>query len=622
MKRGRDYLKRDRRVSKMKTNSSLNPFLGQQVYQFVEQLRELCKPKSVFVFTNTQEDREYIRSKAIKCGEEKKLAKEMHTVHYDGYYDQARDLKNTIYMESNPELLKKQTQMLYSKMEGIMKEKEMIIKFSSLGPPNSPFSVYCIQITDSYYVAHSEMLLYHDAYDTLVKQEEEQNLFKFVHASGELDERMNSKNIDQRGVYIDLKNEIVYSLNTQYPGNSLGLKKMALRLAIQRGYNEGWLAEHMFLMKIQDSTTKTKSMIAGAYPSGCGKTSTVMLESAKIYGDDLLYLRKWNGEIRGVPVEKGVFGIIKDVSEQTDKQIWRTLHSEAEIIFSNVLTHQGRPYWLGMGIDIPGEGNNHYGVWKKGQKDEVGHEVLPAHKNARYTVALESLQNHDPNYTNPEGSKIDAIVFGGREPNTGMPIIESKNWDEGIILFGASLESETTASITGKEGVRRSDPMSIIDFLSISLGQYIKNYLSFPNDKTKAPKIFSANYFLTGKEGNYLNGKLDKTVWMYWINGRVNQQYKGIESPIGNFPKYSDLKELFHEKLRIDYTKEEYCEQFKLRVNSHIEKLNRVERKYEKEKDVPKELFEVLRRKRDEMMMLQKNYGEEICPEVLESLMS
>ena len=606
----------------MKADSPLSPFLGQLVYQFVEQIIELCKPKSVFVFTNTEEDREYIRSNAIKCGEERKLAEEMHTVHYDGYYDQARDLKKTIYMESNPELLKKQTQVLYSKMEGIMKEKEMIIKFSSLGPPNSLFSVYCIQITDSYYVAHSEMLLYHDAYEILVKQEKEQNLFKFVHASGELDERMNSKNIDQRGVYIDLKNEIVYSLNTQYPGNSLGLKKMALRLAIQRGYNEGWLAEHMFLMKIQDSTTKTKSMIAGAYPSGCGKTSTVMLESAKIYGDDLLYLRKWNGEIRGAPVEKGVFGIIKDVSEQTDKQIWGALHSEAEVIFSNVLTHQGRPYWLGMGIDMPREGNNHYGAWRKGQKDEVGHEVLPAHKNARYTVELESLQNHDPNYTSPEGSKIDAIVFGGREPNTGMPIIESKNWDEGVILFGASLESETTASITGKEGVRRSDPMSIIDFLSISLGQYIKNYLSFPNDKTKAPKIFGANYFLTGKEGNYLNGKLDKTVWMYWINGRVNQLYKAIESPLGNFPKYSDLKELFHEKLGTDYTKEEYCEQFKLRVSSHIEKLSRVERKYEEEKDVPEELFEVLRRKRDEMMMLQKNYGREICPEVLESLMA
>lgn len=177
-----------------------------------------------------------------------------------------------------------------------------------------------------------------------------------------------SKNIDKRRIYIDLEDKIVYSVNTQYGGNSIGLKKLAMRLSIDLGYKEGWLTEHMFIMALLGKNNR-KTYFTGAFPSLCGKTSTATIESAKIVGDDIAFIREKNGKAFAVNVEKGVFGIIDGINKNDDKIIGEILEKPIEIIFSNILiTEDNMPFWNGKDKVIPENGINFSGKWYKGKK--------------------------------------------------------------------------------------------------------------------------------------------------------------------------------------------------------------------------------------------------------------
>jgi len=228
------------------------------IYEFIVSCIEICNPENIFVGTDSQEDIHYTREAALRNLEEKKLARQGHTIHFDGYHDQARDKVHTKFLlpagiHLGPELntmdrdegLNELSQI----MSNIMVGHELFIKFYCLGPTHSPFSIPCIQLTDSAYVAHSEDLLYRQGYQEFIRQGKNARFFKFVHSQGELAEAglglRVSKNVKQRRVYIDLQNDIIYSMNTQYGGNSIGLKKLAMRLAINRCAQEQWLVEHM-----------------------------------------------------------------------------------------------------------------------------------------------------------------------------------------------------------------------------------------------------------------------------------------------------------------------------------------------------------------------------------------
>ena len=184
--------------------------------------------------------------------------------------------------------------------------------------------------------------------------------FKYVHSAGELNGNNASKNVDKRRVYVDFLDNTVYSLNTQYAGNTVGLKKLSLRLAIRKADSEGWLAEHMFLMAIQDQRGR-RHYFSGAFPSACGKTSTCMVEGERIVGDDIAYLRKRGSRIYAVNVEQGIFGIIRDVNPEGDPLIWQALTNQGEVIFSNVLINKDRPFWKGDGRVMPDRGRNFSG---------------------------------------------------------------------------------------------------------------------------------------------------------------------------------------------------------------------------------------------------------------------
>jgi len=353
----------------------------------------------------------------------------------------------------------------------------------------------------------------------------------------------------------------------------------------------------------------------GAYPSACGKTSTAMIPGETIVGDDIAYFRALGGEPRCVNVEAGIFGIIQDVKERDDPVIWKVLTAPGEVIFSNVLVKGGRPYWLGMGVEMPKEGVNFSGKWHVGKIDKQGYEIPPAHKNARYTIALGSLANLDPKFDSPEGVPVGGIIYGGRDSDTSVPVQQSFDWAHGIITMGASLESETTAATIGQEGVRTFNLMSNLDFLAIPLGKYINNNLKFAEGLKTVPPIFAVNYFQRRRDGAWLTGMRDKAVWIRWMELRAHGDVEAVRSPTGWLPVFEDLKKLFKKVLAKPYTQKEYVEQFTIRVPENLAKLDRIETIYRQDvSDTPPVVLEVLAAQRDRLELLRATKGDYVSP--------
>jgi len=597
------------------------------MHEFVAEYIELCNPDRVFVATDSSEDIQYIRESAIRNGEEERLAIERHTVHFDGYYDQARDKEHTKFLVSRgidlgPNLnaidKEKGEEEIRKILKDIMKGHELYVRFFSLGPVNSEFSIPCVQLTDSAYVAHSEDLLYRQGYEEFKRQGRSARFFKFVHSAGELNERKVSKNIDKRRIYIDCEDTIVCSVNTQYGGNTIGLKKLAMRLAIYRAEKEGWLTEHMLVVGIHGPNNRT-TFFTGAFPSLCGKTSTAMIPKETIIGDDIAYIRKRGNRAYAVNVESGIFGIIQGVNSKDDPIIWNALHSPNEIIFSNVLvTEDKNVYWIGKADEMPERGINHSGEWIPGKRDAEGNEITPSHKNARFTIALKDLENVDPRLHDPEGVELSGMIYGGRDSDTWVPVQEAFSWTHGIITKGASLESETTAATLGKEGVRKFNPMSNLDFLSVPVGRYISMNLKFGNSMERPPRIFGVNYFLKDKKGNFTNEKTDKRVWLKWMELRVHNEVGAIKTPTGYIPRYDDLKKLFKQVLNKDYSKEDYTKQFTIRIPENLAEIDRIKKIYESTvANTPPVLFEVLEEEKRRLIEARAKYGDYVSPFLL-----
>ena len=596
-----------------------------QLHQFVSHYIQLLNPDHIFVCTDAAEDRAFIKDAAITAGEEVKLAIEGHTIHFDGYADQARDKENTKFLlpkgldlgaSINSKDKQKGLKEIQSIFSNIMQGHTLYVRFFCLGPTNSEFSIPAVQLTDSAYVAHSEDLLYRPGYEEFKRTGVTKQFFKFVHSEGKLEGSV-SVNTDQRRVYIDIEDDIVYSVNTQYGGNTLGLKKLAMRLAIKWASKEGWLTEHMFVMGVKGPKGRT-SYFTGAFPSLCGKTSTSMMKGETIIGDDIAYLRRRGEEVRAVNVEQGMFGIIQGVNSKDDPLIWDVLHRPGEVIFSNVLmADDGSCFWIGKDGEVPPEGVNHSGRWQPGKKDASGKEIQPSHPNARFTLDLHFLENLDAAIDDPQGVVVQGMIYGGRDSDTLVPVEESFSWEHGIITKGASLESETTAATLGKEGVRKWNPMSNLDFLSIPVGQYIANNIAFGKGLKNPPRIFSVNYFLKDDAGNFLNEKTDKAVWLKWMELRSHGEVDAIQTPTGFMPQYEDLKKLFKETLDRDYTKEAYTKQFTVRIPEGLAKIERVTEVYKNISDTPKEVFTLLKEQRERLEAAREKYGDYILPERL-----
>lgn len=596
---------------------------NERLFQFVADYVECCDPASVYVVTDSKEDLETIRKQSIETGEEIQLGIKGHTLHFDGYFDQARDKDHTLFLLPKGKDLGKHiegtdkeegTREVRGILKGMMKGRQMIVRFFCLGPTRSEFSYLSCQLTDSYYVAHSLDLLYRQGYEEFKRQGAKARFFRVIHSQGELENGV-SKNVSLRRVYMDCEDDIVYSTNTQYGGNTLGLKKLSMRLAIRRASEEGWLCEHMFVMGVNGPKGR-KTYFTGAFPSLCGKTSTSMITGENIVGDDIAYLRNVKGEVRAVNVEKGMFGIIMGINSKDDPLIWKTLHEPNEIIFSNVLLAEDKSvYWIGKDGEIPAKGLNHSGPWWPGKTDAKGKAIDPSHKNARFTLDLKCLENVDPALDSPEGVPVGGVIYGGRDTQAWMPVRQAFDWNHGIITVGAALESETTAATLGKEGVPELNPMSNLDFLSITLGKYIQINLDFAKTVHQPPLIFGVNYFLTDENGKFLNYKTDKAVWLKWMELRCHHDAGALQTPVGSIPRYEDLKRIFMEVQGKTYAEEDYVKQFTLRVDAFQSKILRIRDTYKTQvPDAPALLFRIMEEEIDRLAQAKSKWGSTIPP--------
>jgi len=601
-----------------------------RLHAFVADAIDLCNPASVVVCTDSAEDAAETRRRAMKAGEERALAIDGHTVHFDGPQDQGRDREVTRYLVPKGECLSETLNQIDREqglaevrglLRGAMTGRTMIVRFLALGPADSAFSVPCVECTDSWYVSHSLDLLYRPGYEQFRRLGAGAQFFATLHSCGRMDERMVSVDADKKRIYIDYGADTVYSVNTQYAGNTVGLKKLALRLAIRKADREGWLAEHMFLMGVRGPGGR-KTYMAGAFPSACGKTSTTMLPGETILGDDIAYFRNVDGRCRAANAESGIFGIIQNVNATDDPAIWDVLTKPGEVIFSNVLVKDGKPYWLGMGTDIPTEGENFSGQWSKDKMDADGRPIPAAHKNARYAVALHALANCDGELESPIGVPLSCIMYGGRDARSYVPVQQAFDWEHGIIAYGASLETETTFAIRGQEGVPEINIMSIQDFVSIPLGKYIRNNIEFGKGLHKAPAVFGVNYFLRDLQtGKFVNGVRDKHVWVKWMELRAHGEADAVMTPTGWIPRYADLARLFRDVLGKEYAVEAYEKQFTIRVFENLAKVDRVLDFYDKHvPDAPREVYAVLEAQRDRLNALREEKGDYVSPTDLDAV--
>jgi len=605
--------------------AKLSAIDNEKVHAFVADAVKLCQPQQVRVCGDDPADVAYIRQGAIDNGEETPLALPGHTVHFDAYPgDQGRDKEVTRYLVPAEAPLSKNLNQIERQaglaevrglLKGAMRGRTMLVRFYCLGPTSSVFAVPCVQITDSYYVAHSEDLLYRGGYEEFRRLGRKGESFRFLHSAGKLTAAKVSAELDKKRIYIDYVQDQIYSVNTQYAGNTVGLKKLALRLAIRKADREGWLAEHMFVVGVHGPKGRV-TYFTGAFPSACGKTSTAMLPGETIIGDDLAYFRAIDGVARTVNVEVGIFGIITDVNGEGDPIIYKVLTTPGEVIFTNLLVKDGKPYWYGMGTPFPAEGTNAAGPWHEGKIDQFGNEIPPANKgNARYTISLRALANLDGELDNPAGVPVGGIIYGGRDSDTSVPVQQSFDWTHGIVAYGASLESETTAATLGATGVRTFNLMSNLDFLAIPLGKYILNNLNFAKALKTAPAVFAVNYFQKDEAGRFLTGMRDKGVWVKWMELRVHGDVPAIKAPTGWIPRYEDLRPLFKQVLGKEYSRAEYNRQFTIRVPENLAKLDRIEKIYRNDvTDTPQVVFNVLAAQRKRLEDLRAAKGDYVAP--------
>ncbi len=592
----------------------------------------LCNPISVFINTGSPEDLKFIKDLAIEKGEESPLAMENHTIHFDLAKEQGRIVDRTYYI-ANPEDLVSSLanrmdrptafEQVKTNMKDIMKEMTMIIGFYMRGPVGSPVSNPALEITSSTYVAHSAELLYRNAY-TDFEQEVEKlgHFFTNVHSEG----LNRDEDLPNARVFMDRKFQTTFSFNCTYAGNTLLLKKGNHRFAVDKAVytnlgNE--LSEHMFITGIHGPNGRV-TWVAGAAPSGCGKTTTAMAGNVFI-GDDLAQM--WiadDGSIRSINPEAGIFGIVEDVNIEGDPFLMKVLRKPGhEVIWSNVLIDENRvPHWLGNNEEHPDKGFNFQGEWFDGKTDDNNKPVPLSHPNSRCTLRSSSLDNYSDEAENPDGALTRIFTYSGRDSDTMPPVWVAKTSDAGVVI-GACIVSAATATEVGATGIKRA-PWANAPFIPGALGDYMDaQFKFFGNDKIKKeckPVMAGLNYFLTdkargGESSKLIGEKRDVKVWLSWLERYAHDEVEYIETPIGNLPKYDDLKSFFKDIINKEYTEKLYTKQFSLYLDKILQRVELQQEAYSKEKNIPKVLFDILTEQKRELVKLKEAHGPIVLPD-------
>ena len=597
----------------------------------------MCEPDTVFINTGSEDDKQFFRNLALEKGEEAKLPMENHTIHFDLKEEQGRIIDRTFYIVNEGEeasslalqmLRDEALEVVRKNLTGIMRGKTMIVGFYMRGPVGAPVSNPALEITSSAYVSHSAEMLYRNAYSDFDKEVDRLNhFFTNIHSEG----LNRTEDLPDARVFMDRSHRTTYSFKCTYAGNTLLLKKGNHRFAVDKAVYENpgnEVSEHMFITGI-DGPDGRVTWVAGAAPSGCGKTTTAMAGNHFI-GDDLAQM--WidgDGSIRSINPECGIFGIVEDVNWEGDPKLMECLrHQGTEVIWSNVLIDEnGIPQWTGNGEDPPQRGVNFQGPWERGMKDEKGKEILISHPNSRCTLASKALGNYSEKAEDPRGVEARVITYSGRDGDTMPPVWATRNSDHGVVI-GACIVSAATATEVGAVGVKRA-PWANAPFIPGSLGDYMDaQFKFFGSDKIKEDKkpiMAGLNYFLTdeargGTQKTLLGEKKDVKVWLAWLERRAHNDVDAIRTPIGDLPRYEDLKKLFQSVIDKEYPEDLYLRQFSLYIDKIISMIDLQIEAYSKEKNVPKMLFEVLNEQREGLMSLRNKFGAIVKPSELEKL--
>ena len=606
--------------------AKLAPITNGEALMKIANAISMCKPDAVFVNSGSETDVQWIRDYSLTKGEEKKLAKEGHTIHFDLPMDQARLVNQTFYIINKGEqmsslakslLREEATEYVGTYMNGIMKGKTMMIGFYSRGPVGAEAAVPAIEISSSTYVLHSAELLYRNCYDKFDSEVERVGIFYTnVHSEGP----NRPEDVPNARILMDRSWMTTFSSFCTYAGNTLLMKKGNHRFSVDYATyykREEQLSEHMFITGLTGPNGR-KTYFAGAAPSGCGKTTTAMVGSDFI-GDDLAQI--WiaaDGTIRAINPEKGIFGIVEDVNREGDPYLMDCLRGDGtEVIWSNVLVDEnGVPHWVGNGEEPPKKGVNFQGEWYEGKTDAEGNPIPMSHKNSRCTLLASAIANHNSEASeDPAGVPIKVFTYSGRDADTMPPVWAAKSMDEGVVI-GASIVSQATATEVGVTGVRRQ-PWANAPFIPGALADYMEAQFAFFNSaKLSAagtPTMAGLNYFLThgnrGGSGNGLLGeKRDVKVWLGWLERFANNDAEAIETPIGFLPRYEDLKTLFS-SIGKEYPKSLYDKQFALYIDNIIHRIDLQTEAYGKEENIPETIFAVYRKQKEELQELKKQYG-------------
>ncbi len=529
------------------------------VLEFVEQIKSLVNPDSVVWITGEESQLEALRKEAVESGEMIKLNEEKLPgcyLHRTKPNDVARVENRTFICTSKredagPTNNWEDPQVMYKKLydiaRGTYAGRTMYIIPYSMGPIGSPLAKIGVEITDSIYVVLNMAIMTRIGDKVLDALGDSNDWVRCFHAKCDVEE-------ENRYICQFPEDNTIISVNSAYGGNVLlGKKCFALRIASYQGWKEGWMAEHMLILGLENPQGEVK-YIAAAFPSACGKTNLAMLippeylrkKGYKIWtvGDDISWMRIGeDGRLYAINPENGFFGVAPGTNEKSNYNALASTRSNT--IFTNVLHNldDNTVWWEGLDKNPPTNAIDWKGEkWDPAKYDKADKSTCGAHPNSRFTAPAKNCPCISSEFEAANGVPISAIVFGGRRAKLAPLVYQSFDWENGVFI-GSAMASETTAAAAGAVGVVRRDPMAMLPFCGYHMGDYFAHWLAMGEKLgDKAPKIFNVNWFRTDDEGNFVwPGFGDNMRVLNWIIDRCEGKADAMETEIGYIPRPEDI---------------------------------------------------------------------------------